>query len=112
MRRAAPWGGPPQWLHGDLHAANLLAADGALTAVIDFGDVTAGDPACDLAIAWQLFDAASREEFRRAAGDVDEDTWGRAEAWALHFAVLYLLHSADSPRLRRMGTRALGALEL
>ncbi|GGE86896.1 aminoglycoside phosphotransferase family protein [Mycetocola zhadangensis] len=49
---AAPaWDGPPLWLHGDLHPANLVTVDGSLAAVLDFGDLTAGDPAMDLAAA-------------------------------------------------------------
>jgi len=99
-----PWSGPPQWLHGDLHTANVLVSDGAISAVIDFGDITSGDPAVDLAIAWMLFEADARSEFRRAAGVVDDATWARAQAWALHFGVMYLLHSADSERFERMGT--------
>ncbi|MEU6559082.1 aminoglycoside phosphotransferase family protein [Nocardia nova] len=52
---AAPgWDGPPVWLHGDLHPANVLTADGMICGVIDFGDLFAGDPACDLASAWIL----------------------------------------------------------
>jgi aminoglycoside phosphotransferase (APT) family kinase protein len=35
-------------LHGDLHPANVLTADGTICGVIDFGDLFAGDPACDL----------------------------------------------------------------
>lgn len=34
---------PPVWLHGDLHTANLLVSEGALPAVIDFGDITSAD---------------------------------------------------------------------
>jgi aminoglycoside phosphotransferase (APT) family kinase protein len=37
--------GPPLWLHGDLHPANLLVSRGRITGVIDFGDITSGDPA-------------------------------------------------------------------
>ncbi|MEV1179269.1 phosphotransferase, partial [Nonomuraea sp. NPDC049784] len=52
---AAPgWAGPALWLHGDLHAANVLTADGTLCGVIDFGALFAGDPAVDLAAAWTL----------------------------------------------------------
>jgi aminoglycoside phosphotransferase (APT) family kinase protein len=52
---AAPaWAGPPLWLHGDLHPANVLTADGTFCGVIDFGDLCAGDPAWDLAAAWIL----------------------------------------------------------
>ncbi|ELP70296.1 phosphotransferase [Streptomyces turgidiscabies] len=47
---AAPhWTGPALWLHGDPHPANVLTPDGALCGVIDFGDLCAGDPPCDLA---------------------------------------------------------------
>ena len=62
------WPGPPLWVHGDLHPANLLVtADGTLRAVLDFGDVTAGDPAVDLATAWLTFDElAQRVSGRRA----------------------------------------------
>lgn len=107
------WSGPAVWIHGDLHTANLLVADGTISSVIDWGDVTSGDPACDFAIAWMLFDRPDRDRFRRAAGGVqpiDDATWQRAEAWALHFAVMYLLHSADSGRFERMGTSLLAAL--
>ncbi|WDV54992.1 phosphotransferase [Streptomyces coeruleorubidus] len=39
-------------VHGDLGPEHLLAQDGALTGVIDFGDAHIGDPAIDL--AWAL----------------------------------------------------------
>ncbi|HYN29969.1 MAG TPA: aminoglycoside phosphotransferase family protein, partial [Dermatophilaceae bacterium] len=62
---AAPtWPGPPLWLHGDPHPHNVLVRDGRLAALVDFGDVTAGDPASDLATAWLTFDAAGRAAFR------------------------------------------------
>ncbi|MGW5263576.1 phosphotransferase [Microbispora sp. NPDC004025] len=35
---AAPgWAGPALWLHGDLHPADILTADGTIRGVIDFG---------------------------------------------------------------------------
>jgi aminoglycoside phosphotransferase (APT) family kinase protein len=104
------WGGPAVWVHGDLHTANVLVRDGRLAAVLDFGDMTGGDPAVDLAIGWMLFEPVERAVFRAAAGDVDDATWARAEAWALHFAVLYLVNSADNPRFARMGDALLAAL--
>lgn len=104
---AAPaWGGPPVWLHGDLHTANLLVADGRIVAVLDLGDLTSGDPAVDLAVAWMLFEPAERARFRTAAGGgapIDDATWDRARLWGIHFALIYLLHSADDERLARMG---------
>lgn len=110
---ADPFDGPAHWVHGDLHTANVLVDDGAINAVIDWGDITGGDPACDFAIGWMLFDDPQRDVFRRSAGaatPVDDSTWQRGEAWALYFAVMYLAHSADSPRLERMGRSLLAAV--
>jgi aminoglycoside phosphotransferase (APT) family kinase protein len=78
-----PWHGPPQWVHGDLHAANVLVHEGAVSAVIDFGDVTAGDPACDLAIGWMLFDPDARSAFRTASGA--DRRRGPGRGWAVCF---------------------------
>lgn len=101
------WAGPPLWVAGDVHSANLVVADGELRAVIDFGDLCAGDPAVDLAIAWMLFDESNRDVFREASSTgfapVDDPMSCRAEAWALYFAVMYLANSADAPYLQRMG---------
>ena len=55
------WPGPPMWIHGDLHPGNLLVHDGELTAVLDFGDVAAGDPATDFAVMWMLLPPQHRE---------------------------------------------------
>jgi aminoglycoside phosphotransferase (APT) family kinase protein len=82
-----PWGGPAVWLHGDLHPSNILTQSGRLAAVIDFGDLAAGDPATDLAIAWLLFDRVGRERFR-AELDYDDSTWQRSKGWAIIFASL------------------------
>ena len=97
------WAGPPQWLHGDLHPLNLLVDRGRLSAVIDFGDITAGDPATDLAVAWMLFPPEIRPRFRAAAGNVDDNTWRRARGWALALGLAYLAGSADNPTLERVG---------
>ena len=64
---AAPvWGGPPLWLHGDLHPANILVHQGRISGVIDFGDITSGDPAADLSVAWMLLPAAYHYVFQNA----------------------------------------------
>ena len=70
------------WVHGDIAPGNLLVRDGRLTAVIDFGLMSVGDPACDYAIAWTFLDSLEREAFRSAAG-ADDETWSRARGWAL-----------------------------
>ncbi|MEI6701728.1 MAG: aminoglycoside phosphotransferase family protein, partial [Actinomycetota bacterium] len=65
-RDAATWQGPPLWIHGDLHPANLIADKGTLGAVIDFGDLTAGDPATDLAGLWMLLPESQHHVFWNA----------------------------------------------
>ncbi|WP_406113665.1 aminoglycoside phosphotransferase family protein [Streptomyces sp. NBC_01014] len=104
------WGGPPVWLHGDLHPANILVDRGRVGAVIDFGDVTAGDPATDLAVAWMLLPTPQRAEFRRVYGRADDGTWARARGWALALALVFLTHSADNPLMAGIGRRALDAV--
>jgi aminoglycoside phosphotransferase (APT) family kinase protein len=104
------WSGSPVWLHGDLHPANLLVHEGALSAVIDFGDITSGDPATDLAVGWMLFDADARQHFRAAVENVDDATWGRARGWALQLALALLAGSADEPLLHRVGQTTLHAV--
>jgi aminoglycoside phosphotransferase (APT) family kinase protein len=80
---AAPvWPRQPVWVHGDPAPANLLARDGRLSAVIDFGTLAVGDPAVDLIAAWSLLDADSRKVFRDKLG-TDDDTWLRGRCWGL-----------------------------
>ncbi len=105
---AAPlWDGPPVWLHGDLHPANMIVVDGGISAVIDFGDLTSGDPAGDLSVAWMMFDASERATFRAAAGGCDDATWVRAKANALAHAVICHGASTDDPVIAAIGQRTL-----
>lgn len=82
---AAPaWEGPRVWLHGDLHPANVLTADGAICGVIDFGDLCAGDPAYDLSAAWLLLPDGAADRFHAAYGRaLDDATLRRARGWAV-----------------------------
>ncbi|SIO01392.1 aminoglycoside phosphotransferase family protein [Agromyces cerinus] len=111
---AAEWSGPPTWLHGDLHPANLvLAASGDLAAVIDFGDVCAGDPAGDLATAWLTFDAPARAVFRAEIDRLratDAAMWDRARGWALVLGSAIIDAIGASGRLGRVGVHALDAV--
>jgi aminoglycoside phosphotransferase (APT) family kinase protein len=77
----------PVWAHGDIAVGNLLARDGRLSAVLDFGCAAVGDPSCDLVFAWVFLEGESRAAFRRLVA-VDEETWARGRAWALWKAAL------------------------
>lgn len=85
------WDRPPVWVHGDVAPSNLLVAEGALHAVIDFGCAGVGDPACDLVVAWTFFAGESRHAFR-AGLTLDDATWARARGWALWKALVTLTH--------------------
>ncbi|MFZ4842334.1 aminoglycoside phosphotransferase family protein [Mycetocola saprophilus] len=100
--RAPVWNGPALWLHGDLHPGNLIALDGALTGVIDFGDLTAGDPATDVATAWLTLNKEDRAVFFETfepSYDLDEPLLERAQGWALLMAVAILSAAPDNADL-------------
>ncbi len=93
---AAPdWDGPPTWFHGDLLPGNVLIRDGRVRGVIDFSGLGVGDPACDLMIAWALFEGESREVFRRTLG-VDDAQWLRGRGMALSQAVIFIPYYLDT----------------
>jgi len=95
--RAPAWDRAPAWFHGDLHLGNLLVSGGQLSAVIDFAGLGAGDPACDLVIAWNLFSPQTRP-ILRAALQVDDATWTRAQGWALTTGLnAYTSYAATNP---------------
>jgi aminoglycoside phosphotransferase (APT) family kinase protein len=93
------WDGPPTWFHGDIASGNLLVSQGNLSAVIDFGTSGVGDPACDLVIAWTMFDGESRAAFRRTV-DQDAGTWARARGWALWKALIVMAADLGSNEKR------------
>jgi aminoglycoside phosphotransferase (APT) family kinase protein len=87
MAIATSWQNAPVWVHGDISAGNLLLQKGQLSAVIDFGQLAIGDPACDLAIAWTFFSGESRAAFRNTL-PLDAATWARGRAWTLWKALI------------------------
>ncbi|MEY2471361.1 MAG: hypothetical protein QOK28_690 [Actinomycetota bacterium] len=102
--------GPPLWIHGDLHPANVVVRDGVIAAVIDFGDISAGDRAVDLAGGIMLFDPGPLEVFRESAGAVDDELWRRAYGWALVHSLACLGNSADNATINAIGRKTLAAV--
>ncbi len=105
--QAPAWHGPPVWIHGDLSPLNLLVERGWLSAVIDFGCLGVGDPACDLIVGWNLLSAETRDVFR-AALQVDNATWARGRGWALSVGLIALpYYHTTNPVLAGIGRRAI-----
>ncbi|MFI6331270.1 aminoglycoside phosphotransferase family protein [Micromonospora chersina] len=104
---APAWDGPGVWVHGDLLPGNLLVVDGRLSAVIDFGGLNVGDPACDLQPAWNVFTGPGRARFRTELA-VDDASWLRGRGWALLQAVIALPYYWDTnPGIVRQTSHAL-----
>jgi aminoglycoside phosphotransferase (APT) family kinase protein len=89
------WSKPAIWMHGDLSPGNLLIKNGRLNAVIDFGNLGIGDPACDLIIAWNLLPSHMRGSFRSGLM-LDQATWERGRGWALSNALIALPYYKDT----------------
>lgn len=105
---ADTWSGREVWIHGDLLPGNLLTVDGRLSAVIDFGGLNVGDPACDLQPAWNLFAGESRRVFRHELG-VDDASWRRGRGWVLFQTVAALAYYWDTtPGIVQQASFALG----
>jgi aminoglycoside phosphotransferase (APT) family kinase protein len=91
---SSKWDKPPVWIHGDLARGNILIKDSRVNAIIDFGCIGIGDPACDLVITWTLLKNQSRKIFK-ALINLDPETWLRAKGWALWKATFELCRITD-----------------
>jgi len=95
---SSKWEKRPVWVHGDVSSGNILLNRGTLCAVIDFGCMGIGDPACDLTIAWTFFKNNSRKVFKNAFS-FDDKTWDRARGWALWKAMFTFVEIEDKASL-------------
>ncbi|MFE7892794.1 aminoglycoside phosphotransferase family protein [Streptomyces sp. NPDC057412] len=96
---AAPeWQGPPVWVHGDLHPANVVVADGTLAGIIDFGALCAGDPAWDLAAAWVLLPAGAASRFFDTYARADQAAIRRARGLAVMKSLFLMLMGQNGDR--------------
>ena len=88
------WNNKSVWIHGDFSAGNILLKDNQVVAIIDFGGMGIGDPACDLVISWTFLKNESRKLFRQHI-QLDGDTWDRARGWALWKALITMVTVKD-----------------
>ncbi len=112
MALGAPIDVPARWLHGDLHPRNVLVENGAVAGIIDWGDLTSGDIATDLASIWMLFsDQNARQQAIAEYAHVSDATLQRAKGWAILFGVVLLdTGLIDNPRNAVMGAKILGRI--
>jgi aminoglycoside phosphotransferase (APT) family kinase protein len=105
----APMDVQPTWLHGDLHAGNVLVENGAIAGIIDWGDLTSGDCATDLASIWMLFsERNARQDAIFEYATISDATLQRAKGWAIFFGVVLLdTGLIDNPRHAAMGEKTL-----
>jgi aminoglycoside phosphotransferase (APT) family kinase protein len=103
---------PKTWLHGDMHQRNVLAsASGAITGVIDWGDICAGDRASDLASLWMLLADPDARADMMTHYDATPETWQRAAGWAVMYGIILLdAGRIDSPHQANMGAAILKRL--
>ncbi|AKG19954.1 aminoglycoside phosphotransferase family protein [Calothrix sp. 336/3] len=100
------------WIHGDLHPANILVEKGAIAGIIDWGDITSGGIATDLATIWMVFaERDARDRIIAEYGNISEATLKRAKGWAIFFGVVLLdTGLIDNPRYAKVGEMTLNRL--
>ena len=95
---AQAWEGPPVWVHGDLHPANVVVSDGTLSGIVDFGDMFAGDPAWDLAAAWVVLPAGTASRFFDVYAHANEAAIRRARGLAALKSLFLMLMGQNGDR--------------
>ncbi|MFM7271233.1 MAG: phosphotransferase [Actinomycetes bacterium] len=104
------WTGPATWIHGDLHPGNLVVSGADLTAIIDWGDLAAGDPATDLSVAWTACDADGRGVLRDVIRPTEAE-WTRAMGNALAHGLACIGSHHGDDRVRAIGEATLREVE-
>jgi len=107
---------PATWIHGDLHPRNILVNGDRIAGIIDWGDLTSGDPATDIASIWMLFPESPAREAAIAAYSTPDHpltnaTRERAKGWAILFGLMLLdTGKIDNPRNAALGRRILDTI--
>lgn len=95
-----------RWIHGDLHPFNVLVDNGKFSAIIDWGDITSGDVATDLAAIWLLFDNKDERATAVVSYGMDKQLIARTIGWAINFAAVFYQNGlTDNPRFLSIGEK-------
>ena len=97
--------GPSVWVHGDLHPGNVLVdQNNNVCAIIDWGLLAVGDPACDFMAAYTLFSTDARKIFcnyinehikPELGTEQVQYLWNRAQGWALSWGLVAYAYYRD-----------------
>jgi aminoglycoside phosphotransferase (APT) family kinase protein len=93
------------WMHADLHPFNVISLDGRFGGIIDWSDISRGDPAVDLGYLQLLLPAADLPAAYDGYGGVDDATIARARGVGLVKAAT--LAVVDKEIVATIGWRAL-----
>ena len=102
---AVPDHAPRVWIHADLHPFNVISLNGQFGGIIDWSDISRGDPAVDLGFLQLLLPAAAMPTAYDGYGGVDEATAARARGISLIKAAT--LAVVDKEVVANVGWRAL-----
>jgi aminoglycoside phosphotransferase (APT) family kinase protein len=102
---AMPDDAPRVWIHADLHPFNVISLGGRFGGIIDWSDISGGDPAVDLGFLQLLLPAAAMAAAFESYGGVDPATASRARVIALVKAAT--LAVVDRDVVAAIGWRAL-----
>jgi aminoglycoside phosphotransferase (APT) family kinase protein len=96
------------WIHADLHPFNVISLRGQFGGIIDWSDISGGDPAVDLGFLHLLLPAAAMATTFESYGGVDPATASRARAIGLVKAATLAVVHRDV--VAAVGWRALAEL--
>lgn len=101
----------PTRIHGDLHVRNLLVGGGDLVAILDWGDLCAGDRAVDLSVLHTSLEPGLEAAFADGYGTLDAATAARARGWAIVFStIVWIAHRRDDRAWARLAHASLTRL--
>ena len=111
-RRPSTFATPLPTMSKAVPLAQVVNGTGSLTAIIDWGDITRGDPATDLAGIWAVFPTRRARQSILQAYRPDTALLDRARGWAFVFGVILTdSGNVNSPRHAAAGRRILERLE-
>ncbi|MFK7947908.1 MAG: phosphotransferase [Saprospiraceae bacterium] len=85
------------FIHGDLHPFNIIQQDGKIQVIADWGDMTNGNPATDLAAFWMLFKDKSVRDAALQTYQATQRQINMAIGWAIFYGSFFLYEGMTQP---------------